>query len=416
MNIWVFVLGEPIESDSKNIRLHRAGTLSKYLIKNGHEVTFWTSNVNHVTKNLRCNNTKITKINNKYTEVQLAGRLYKKNISFSRIFHNMDVTQEFKNIVNDFKKPDIVITAYPIIELSDAVVNFCKKNEIPSIVDIRDFWPDIFYETLPKSLNFIGKLIFWPWQYKAKKIMKNVSAITGISDSAISWARLKNNQSIQEQDRSFPLAYESILNFKYSDTFLKKNNIDPLNHHVYCFFGNLSNRIELKTIIDAAKILEKKEYEKIKFVICGKGEMENFLTNEAKNLSSVILPGWVDTNEINTLLSVSKAGILPYPSSVDFVRSYPNKVGEYLSKGLPILSSVTGEMESLLKDWECGATYKNNSARSLVDEIQFLEKNEDNRKYMSKNAKECFNKLFNSKIVYEDYVLFVESLKNNFKS
>ena len=52
MNIWIFVLGEPIESDSANIRLHRSGMLTKYLVAAGHKVTFWTSNVNHVEKKL----------------------------------------------------------------------------------------------------------------------------------------------------------------------------------------------------------------------------------------------------------------------------------------------------------------------------------------------------------------------------
>ena len=78
---------------------------------------------------------------------------YIKNVSIKRILHNIDVTREFRRISDNFEEPDIVVTSYPIIELSDAVINFCKKKNIPSIVDIRDFWPDIFYETLPKKLN-----------------------------------------------------------------------------------------------------------------------------------------------------------------------------------------------------------------------------------------------------------------------
>ena len=410
MNVWIHILGEPIESDARNIRLHRAGTLAKFLVNRGHKVTLWTSNVDHVSKKLRCKKTTITKIHEDYTEVQLAGRLYKKNISFSRILHNIDVTKEFKKIVNNFKKPDVVITNYPIIELSEAVIDYSKNNKIPSIVDIRDFWPDIFYETLPKSLKFIGNYIFWPWQNKAKKIIKNVTAVTGISDAAISWARNKNNQDVKLIDKSFPLAYESTHDFKFNQKFLDKNNIDPYKHNIYCFFGNLSKRIELRTLTEAAKILNKTN-KQIKFIVCGNGEMKNFLINEAKNCSSLILPGWINKDEINTLLTVSKAGILPYPSSMDFKRSYPNKVGEYLSKNLPILSSVTGEMESLLKNWECGITYKNNSPKSLVHAIESLERDEDSRIKMSNNAKKCFHNKFDSEIVYNNYVSFVESFQ-----
>ena len=62
-----------------------------------------------------------------------------------------------------------------------SAVTFGKKNNIPTIVDIRDFWPDIFYETLPSKLAFIGDILFYPWEKKARNIIKNVNAVTGIS-------------------------------------------------------------------------------------------------------------------------------------------------------------------------------------------------------------------------------------------
>ena len=410
MNIWIFVLGEPIESDSANIRLHRSGMLTKYLVAAGHKVTFWTSNVNHVEKKLRHKETHISKLNENYTEVILSGRIYKKNISIKRILHNIDVTREFRRISDNFEEPDIVVTNYPIIELSDAVINFCKKKNIPSIVDIRDFWPDIFYETLPKKIKFIGHIIFLPWKVKAKNIIKNVTAVSGISDEAIRWARKKNNQTTKHNDKSFPLAYENNSEFSFNQEFLDKNELDPSAHSIYCFFGSLSNRIELNTVINAAELFHKKNNKKIKLVICGSGEMTNILLDKSKTTPSLILPGWINKNEINTLLSVSKAGLLPYPSSLDFVRSYPNKVGEYLSKNLPILSSVQGEMEALLKDRNCGITYKNKSAQSLVEAIEFIEDNENQRVIMSENAKKCFQEKFDSNIVYKKYVKYIESI------
>ncbi len=413
MNIWILVLGEPIYSDAKNIRLHRAGNLSKYLINAGHNVTFWTSNVDHVKKSLRCKKTTIKKINKNLSIILLAGGLYKKNVSFARIFHNVKVAKEFKKLAKKIEKPDIVITNYPIIELSNAAVVYSKENNIPSIVDIRDFWPDIFYETLPNALRFLGDLIFWSWKRKAKNIIKNATAVTGITDEYIKWARKKNNQSMQEIDKSFPLAYEKVTLFQYKDIFLKENNIDPKKDSIYCFFGNLSKRIELETIVLAAKILNNNKNNQIKFVICGVGEQLKYLQEQSKKCPSIILPGWINNDEINTLMEISKAGILPYPSTLDFMKSFPNKVGEYLSKDLPIISSVQGEMKSLLENWNCGITYENNNPNSLINAINFIEGNESERKIMTNNAKECFKKKFDSKTVYGNYVSFIESFKKN---
>ena len=99
-------------------------------------------------------------------------------------------------------------------------------------------------------------MIFWPWHRKAKNIVKNVTAITGISDEAIKWARSKNNQDMQQVDKSFPLAYEDETQFKYDHEFLHENNLNPEQHHIYCFIGNLSSRYELDTVASAAKILQ----------------------------------------------------------------------------------------------------------------------------------------------------------------
>ena len=95
MNIWVLVLGEPLETDQNNNRLHRAGMLARKLVDSGHNITLWSSNVDHIKKKLRSKKTEVFKISENYKLILLAGRLYKKNISLARIGHNIDVTKEF---------------------------------------------------------------------------------------------------------------------------------------------------------------------------------------------------------------------------------------------------------------------------------------------------------------------------------
>lgn len=409
MNIWILVLGEPLENDQGNPRMHRAGMLSRYLVKAGHNVVFWTSNVDHFKKIVRCKESREIQIKDNYKIIELAGRLYKRNISFSRILHNFEVTKEFNRLAKYEKKPDVVLTHYPIIELSEAAINYCNVNNIPSIVDIRDFWPDIFYETLPSKLKFIGDIIFMPWHWKVRNIVNKVTAITGISEEAIKWARAKNNQNIQKVDKPFPLAYKNEVQFNYDGDFLYKNNLNPKKDNIYCFFGNLSTRYELDTVASASKILNAQKNSNIKLVICGSGEMLNNLNETAKTCPSLVLPGWIDKNQINTLLAISKAGILPYPSTLDFIRSFPNKVGEYLSKNLPILSSVKGEMQKLLEDWNCGITYENNCPQSLVNAINLIENNSETRIEMSANAGKCYSAMFDSDIVYKNYVNYIKS-------
>ena len=49
MKIWIVTIGEPLPIE-KNKRLHRSGILMTYLQRAGHEVVWWTSTFEHVSK------------------------------------------------------------------------------------------------------------------------------------------------------------------------------------------------------------------------------------------------------------------------------------------------------------------------------------------------------------------------------
>ena len=64
--------------------------------------------------------------------------------------HHKIVAKKFNEIAlsNHIEFPDLILCAYPAIELSRAGVQFANKIGVPVVVDIRDLWPDIFVEIL----------------------------------------------------------------------------------------------------------------------------------------------------------------------------------------------------------------------------------------------------------------------------
>ena len=80
--------------------------------------------------------------------------------------------------------------------------------------------------------------------------------------------------------------------------------------------------------------------------------------------------------------------------------SLPNKPIEYLSSGLPVISSLQGELASLLSASSCGITYENASVDDLVrtlmhcyDRPQFCAK-------MAKSAGLLYQEKFVAETVY----------------
>ncbi|MZG56176.1 glycosyltransferase WbuB, partial [Photobacterium sp. CAIM 1937] len=103
---------------------------------------------------------------------------YKKNISIKRIINHRQVGVEFFNQSKDKVKPDLIFCAYPTIDLAYEVTKFGKENNIKTIIDIRDLWPDIFVDAIPKPFKPFGSFLLSPLIKKSKYIFSNCDAIT----------------------------------------------------------------------------------------------------------------------------------------------------------------------------------------------------------------------------------------------
>ena len=151
MRIWLIQRSEPTphDNDGKQ-RLMRTGILSNELSKRGHEVVWWTSTFDHYNRKHRFETDQELTVNSDYLIQYLKGCGYKKNVSLSRIIDNNLVAKKFKiKAKKTLYKPDIILSSIPTAELSLEAVRFGKKNNIPVVLDIRDMWPDVFFDILP---------------------------------------------------------------------------------------------------------------------------------------------------------------------------------------------------------------------------------------------------------------------------
>ena len=129
----------------------------------------------------------------------------------------------------------------------------------------------------------------------------------------------------------------------------------------------------------------------------------------ARGIPEIIVPDWVDYPQISTLMALSKAGLVPYPSTPDFAPSYPNKAIEYMSGKLPIVSSIRGVLSDLLAAEECGFTYANGDVSGFVESIERLH-HEHTQKRMSSNSAKLFEQKFRAEAVYSEFAEHLERI------
>jgi glycosyltransferase involved in cell wall biosynthesis len=152
----------------------------------------------------------------------------------------------------------------------------------------------------------------------------------------------------------------------------------------------------MQTVIGAAKRLGPSSG--VQFVLCGRGLRLDAYRKMAADCPHVVFPGWVNGPEIRALLEMSKLALTPYVDRVDYQGSISNKAIEYLSGGLPILTSLPGGiLFDLLREHDCGACYDGD--RQLAELVRSLQ-GSPRREEMSRNAARLFAERFTAAKVY----------------
>jgi glycosyltransferase involved in cell wall biosynthesis len=109
-------------------------------------------------------------------------------------------------------------------------------------------------------------------------------------------------------------------------------------------------------------------------------------------------------------MEASHAGIAPYKS--DAAMSMPNKIFEYMAGGLPLVSSIQGELVQILKDRDCGLSYHSDSVDELCRAIRTLKNDEAHRVRMGQNARRLLEDEFSTEKVFQKISAHLQAVAN----
>lgn len=277
----------------------------------------------------------------------LFGPAYKRNITPARAHHNRIVARAFAHEAYDAKRPDLIFCCLPTPEMAEKAIEVGQTLDIPVIVDIRDEWPDLYLTVFPRPLRGLVKRILWTEFKRIQWICRNASCITAVSNTYLDWALKYAGRERKNLDGVFPLGYPSQMTQTHvsedrGSRFKEIHKIRP-EALVVTFIGMFGASYDLETVIEAARVLEKDTCNKIQFVLAGDGDKSRKVRKMAHGLSNIVFTGWLDQGSLLELVHISSVGLAPYITGA--LQSLPNKPFEYLAAGLPILSSLQGELE-----------------------------------------------------------------------
>lgn len=412
MLTWLIQTGEnhPFQTESRKMR---TGILADYLHSQGQSIVWWSSNFYHPQKILLSPAYKEVKIADNFSIKLLRGIPYQRNISLTRFRHYKCLAKNFAREARRSQKPDLIITALPDYNLSYEAVKFAKENDIPIIVDIRDLWPDIFLNHVPRLLKPLAKLVLSQDFKKVDYLTHNATSITAVSEGYLDWALGHAKRKPGPFDGVFYHGYQrpEIQHNSESLDNIKKI-IAPLSTKtLFTFIGTFGRSYDLETIAkSAAKISS--IHPEAHFILAGDGEQFKSIQKLCEPLENVTLTGWLKKHELDYLLKHSHVGLAACISIKD---TMPNKPFEYLAYGLPVISSLTGDMQSLLEKYQIGFYYSAKSVDNLTSVIAKLLKTPETRIEISQKANKLFEEKFAAKTIYNNYYQLIQTIVKSTK-
>ena len=397
-SVWIIKDQEILPID-ENPRVMRSGLLSQRLAAAGCKVTWFSARFDHGRKLQRPGPTEI-KLGENWDLKLLDGRGYQTNISLERIRHHQDLAKHFWKLAPKEPKPDLILTSWPSPEMCDATSSYAQENDIPLYLDVRDPWPDMFPGYFPKLL----RPALWPllkyYRDILAKCVERAEGVTAMSNGVFDWAMSYSKRILNENDKVFFLGYRGPKNFKahtLPKQFTKENPMRII------FVSTFGKSYDVEMIVRAAKELHQKGENRVQLTLVGDGEKREFCEKEVSGIPNITFTGWLKKDQLSQALSLCHIGLLPITGGVSRFW-FGNKLCEYLSYGLALISTVPSDVKDLLLSRQLGVHLGQGDFQGLVNTIEFFLENPLALEKCMKNAREVFEQEFDADVVYNRFV------------
>lgn len=410
MRFWLIQRAEPVPTDGPSVRLMRTGLLARTLAGRGHDVVWWSSTFDHYRKLHRFKADTLLELEPGLRLHLVHSGGYGRNVSLARMVNDRAVARGFARLSRETMPPDLIVSSLPTVDLCTEAVRLGAERDVPVVIDVRDMWPDIFVGVLPAPLRGPGRVLVAPLVARARFALRSAAGLTAMSRFVFDWALRHAGRPGRAADGVFPLGYQAPVvapdaRERAGDD-LRAMGVDPAK--TICWFvGQLGRVYDVATVIEGARALWQRGRADVQLVISGDGDNAAALRARARDLPNVVFTGWVNTAQIAWLMAVAGVGLAAVRPVGE---ALPNKLFEYLSAGLPVLSSLRGEAEGLLARHGCGVTYPPGDVAAFVEAVERLAGDIALRETMGRNATALYAAGYSSEAVYGRMAAHLEAV------
>lgn len=360
--------------------LNRMYYLAELLEKNGYCVDFITSDFQHWSKSYR-NVKKVKSYESKCNIVLLHETGYKKNIDPRRIYSHFILARNINRYL-ELHKYNLVYCDMPDNHVAVVCARYAKRHKIPFIVDVEDLWPKAMYMVF--NVPVLSRLIFSYFAKDAKTVYKICNGVVGSSDT---YRDDSLNYGIEVEQKATVYVGNDLTLFdkgvkKYESTVKKVDG-----EYWVTYAGTLGTSYDIKTMIQAAGILKKRNIGDVKIILLGDGPLREVLEKEARESGgNVCFLGYLSFEKMAAYLS--KSDIVVNSVKKNAPQSIVSKIGDYLASGVPMINTcIDSEFWEKVETDGFGINVRPENAVKLAEAILYLRDRPEKCKEMGKKAR-----------------------------
>lgn len=288
-----------------------------------------------------------------------------------------------------FKKYDKVFVFAPspvLIGLISLIIS--KFNKSKSYIWVLDLWPDILKELNIVKSNFFLNLLNLIINLMYKKF--DIILVQSKSFKKIIQKRIKEKKKIIY----FP-SWTDKINFKKRTFQSNRKKINIL------FTGNLGHAQNLDITIEVSTMLLKNKINNFKWIFVGDGRYKKNFQNLVKENNLKDFYEFYNHQKLQSLKKFYKKAKICFISLQKgkvLNSTIPAKLQTYMSIGMPVIGSISGETFDIIKNSKCGFVSNAGNKLQLYKNVKkILNMNNEKLKNMSNNSLEYSMKNFNKK-------------------
>ncbi len=276
--------------------------------------------------------------------------------------------REIDASIYHFHDPELIFTGFGLKRLGKNVIFDIHENIVEQI-SMKDY--------LPSAVRFLLNLGMKTLNYFAAKKFELILA--------------------EESYKSiYPNATYTVLNLPdtsfFEGYFVPSREKLEGNHLFY--IGGVTNARGLDTTLQALKILDER---KVDFTMHFIGNVNDPIdqTVYSSIRDKVVFYGRQSLDKGYELSRKAKIGLAVLKPEKNYLHSYPTKIFEYMSIGMPVITSDFEIYKEVVEQAHCGLCVDPLDAEKIADAIQYILQNPKEAAHMAENGRQATGEKYN---------------------